>query len=144
MAHKAGIALLMLSAACGQRQPPQLRPVATERTERLIHQVIDHALQADARSERADTLYAPHAVVIADGKLRRAVPLFAGVGADGEIAITSTQLEIRGTAAWGDVEYRWLSSRSNQARVARATLVLTPAQGRQGWWIAHAHSSTGK
>jgi hypothetical protein len=144
MAHEAGIALLILAAACGQRQTPQPRPVATERAEMVINQVIDHALQADGRSERADSLYAPHAVVIADGKVRRAAPRFAGVGPDGEIAITNTQLEIRGTAAWGDVEYRWLSSRSNQVRVGRATFVLTPAQGRQGWWIAHAHSSVAR
>jgi hypothetical protein len=109
-----------------------------------INRIIEEAFQADSRSDPADSLYAPHAVIIADGTVRRATPRFAGVGPSGEVAITSTQLEIRGTAAWGDVEYRWVSDRNNQVRVGRASFVLTPARGRTGWWVAHVHSSVAR
>jgi hypothetical protein len=145
MTHDARIAVLFLAAACAQRQVPETRPLgAVGGSEVEINRVIDQALQADGRSQPADSLYAPHAVVIADGKTRRAAPRFAGVGPDGEIAITNTQLEIRGAAAWGDVEYRWVSDRTNQVRVGRASFVLTPAPGRTGWWVVHAHSSVGR
>jgi hypothetical protein len=60
----------------------------------------------------------------------------------GEIAITSTQLQTRGTTAWGSVEYRWTSDRTQRAQAGRASVVLAPAQGRNGWWIVQAHSST--
>jgi hypothetical protein len=41
-------------------------------------------------------------------------------------------------------EYRWVSARPNRVLTARASLVLTPAQRRPGWWIVPAHSSVAK
>lgn len=143
MMREVAVGLLLVSGACAQRVS-QSRGVVTPGSETEINRVIEEAFQADSRSDPADSFYAPHAVVIAEGKVRRTTPRFAGVSPDGEVAITSTQLEIRGTAAWGDVEYRWVSDRNNQVRVGRASFVLTPAQGRTGWWVVHVHSSVAR
>jgi hypothetical protein len=145
MPREGTTAFLILVAACGGgRRIPETRAVVAGASEVEINRVIEEALQADVRSQPADSLYSSHAMVIADGRVRRLPPRFAGVAAGGEIAITSTQMEIRGGTAWGDVEYRWVSDRTYQARSARASFVLTPAQGRQGWWVVQAHSSTAK
>jgi hypothetical protein len=141
MGREAGPALLLLIGACSQGRMPETRPIVGGGSEVEISR---QALEADSRSQPADSLYSAHAVVIAEGRLRRLPPRFAGIGAGGEVAITNTQLEIRGTAAWGDVEYRWESGRSNRAEVARASFVLMPAQGRRGWWIVQAHSSVAR
>jgi hypothetical protein len=135
------LTLLGLSAACASSRLPETRVIGTG-SETEINQVIEAALLADSRGQSGDTLYAPYVTVIADGRLRRGLPRFAGVAEQGELAVTSTQLQNRGAAAWGDVEYRWISGRSNRFQLGRASFVLTPAQGRQGWWIVQAHSST--
>jgi hypothetical protein len=144
MASKTGLALLLVTGACAPARMPEARPIVGGGNEVEISSVIEQALAADSRARPADSLYSPHATVIADGRVRRLPPRFAGVGPEGEVAITSTQLEMRGTAAWGDVEYRWESNRSNRAEVAHASFVLTPAQGRRGWWIVQAHSSVAR
>lgn len=144
MAGEARFAVLLLTGACSHGPMPQARPIIGGGTELEISGVIEQALEADSRSQPADSLYSPHAMVIAEGRVRRLPPRFAGIGADGQVAITNTQLEIRGTAAWGDVEYRWESGRSNRAEAAHASFVLTPAQGRRGWWIVQAHSSVAR
>lgn len=101
------------------------------------------ALSADSRAEPADSLWDPDAIVIANGQLRNAPPRFAGVSAGGEVAITSSRLEVRQSVAWVYLEYRWLSVREGTARDGKATLLLTPRQDGLGWRIMHAHSSTG-
>jgi hypothetical protein len=138
------VALAVVAGACAGRRVPETRAIAGGGTEVEVSSLVEQALQADAKAESADSLYAPYAVVIADGAVRRTTPRFAGVSREGEVAITNTQMEIRGTVAWGDVEYRWVSDRSNRAQVARASFVAAPAQGRRGWWIVQAHSSTAK
>lgn len=145
MRREAGVALLWLVASCaGQPQPPQVPPPDPRASEAEISEVIERALQADGRAEPADSLYAPHAIVIADGRARRGAPRFAGVEPGGQLAVANSQLEIRGNAAWGNVEYRWQSDSANLAREGRASFVVTPAQGRAGWWIVQVHSSTAR
>jgi hypothetical protein len=144
MAGEARVALLLLTGACSHQRMPEARPIVGGGNEAEITSVLEQALEADSKSQPADSLYSPHAVVITEGRVGRLPPRFAGIGTGGEVAITSTQLEMRGTAAWGDVEYRWESGRSNRAEVGRATFVLTPAQGRRGWWIVQAHSSVAR
>jgi hypothetical protein len=136
--------LLLLLSGCASSRTQDRPTYAAPGTEVEINRVIEDALEADGRGEPADSLYAAYATVIADGKPRRTPPRFAGVADEGEIAITNTQLQTRGTTAWGDVEYRWVSARSNRAQFGRASFVLTPAQGRRGWWIVQAHSSVAK
>jgi hypothetical protein len=133
-----GCALL----ACAGQHPPEARPMAGGASELQIGQTMEGALEADGRGDPGDSLYAPYATLIADGRLRRGVPRYAGLAAGGEVAITNTQLQIRGTVAWGTAEYRWAAGRGNAVSSGRASFVLVPAQGRQGWWIVQAHSST--
>src|SRR4051812_26372055 len=77
------VALLILVGGCAQRSIPETRPVLTSASEAEINGVIEGTLEADSRSEPADTLYAPFAVVIADGRIRRMPPRFAGLGPSG-------------------------------------------------------------
>jgi hypothetical protein len=142
MVRKTCLTLVGLTAACSSSRMPETRALAGGGGEAEISRVIEEALLADSRGQAADTLYAPYATIVADGRLRRTLPRFAGVTHQGELAITSTQLQNRGGAAWGDVEYRWVSERSNRFQLGRASFVLTPAQARQGWWIVQVHSST--
>jgi hypothetical protein len=144
MAGETRLALLLLVIACTHQRMPEARPIVGSESEAEISSVVEQALEADSRLQPADSLYSPHALVIAEGAVRRLPPRFAGISNGGEVAITNTQLEMRGTAAWGDVEYRWQSGRSNRIEVGHASFVLTPAQGRRGWWIVQAHSSVGR
>jgi hypothetical protein len=135
---------LAVVGACSTGRVAQVQTLAGSGSEIEVGRTIEQALEADARVESADSLYAPFATIIADGRIRRTVPRYAGVGGRGELAITSTQLQIRGTAAWAAAEYRWVSERSSSAQLGRATFVLLPAPGRQGWWVVQAHSSTAR
>jgi hypothetical protein len=140
--REAAVLWILCTAGCAAKRPPETRPVAGAGSEIEIGRTIEQALEADAEGESADSLYAPYATIIADGRLRRGTPRYAGNAGQGEIAITNTQLQIRGAAAWGNAEYRWASVQSNRAEIGRASFVLVPAQGRDGWWIVQAHSST--
>ncbi|HEX6435087.1 MAG TPA: hypothetical protein VFZ87_12635 [Gemmatimonadales bacterium] len=142
MPRESGLALIFLVVGCAQQRMPETRALAGSANEVELNQVVERAMGADGELEPADSLYAPYATVIADGTVRRRPPRYAGVSEGGEIAITSTQLQSRGAVAWGSVEYRWTSDRSQRAQAGRASLVLVPAQGRDGWWIVQAHSST--
>ena len=142
MPRESGLALIFLVVGCAQQRMPETRALAGSANEVEINQVVERAMGADGGLEPADSLYAPYATVIADGTVRRRPPRYAGVSEGGAIAITSTQLQTRGAVAWGSVEYRWTSDRSQRAQAGRASLVLVPAQGRDGWWIVQAHSST--
>jgi hypothetical protein len=137
-----GLTLILLTGACGSSRIPETKALVSDRSEVEINRIVETAIMADARGEAADTLYAPYATLIADGRVRRRVPRLAGVAEGGEIAVTSTQLQTRGTAAWADAEYRWVSGSSNRIQVGRASFVLTSAPGRPGWWIVQLHSST--
>src|SRR6185436_973342 len=93
MAGKARVALLLLTGACSHQQVPEARPIVGGGNEAEISGVLEQALEADSKSQPADSLYSPHAVVISEGRVRRLPPRFAGIGTGGELAITSTQLE---------------------------------------------------
>lgn len=145
MRRDLGVSLIVLAAAgCGGQRSPETRPLTGAGSEIEISRLVEAALEADSRGQPVDTLYAPFATVIADGRARRTTPFFAGIGEDGEVAITSTRLQSRGSAAWGSLEYRWISGRSNRAQIGQASFVLTPAQNRPGWWIVQLHSSTAR
>jgi hypothetical protein len=135
------LALFLVAVSCAGQRMPEARTLGSA-SEIEIDRVVERAIEADGRLELADSLYAPYATVIADGTVRRRAPRYAGVSEAGEIAITSTQLQTRGTTAWGSVEYRWTSDRSHRAQAGRASLVLVPTPGRDSWWIVQAHSST--
>jgi hypothetical protein len=145
MRWTAADALLALAAAgCGAtgaaRNPsPAYSPGVIEEP---ITAVIAAALDADRRLESADSLWAKDATVVANGELRTGPPRFAGVEAGGEVAISSSRLEVRQSLVWVYLEYRWLSMTSGLAREGKATILLTPRADGSGWRIVHAHSST--
>jgi hypothetical protein len=103
--------------------------------------LVQAALDADARGERADSLWGPDATAVADGELRYEPPRFAGVGAGGAIAITQSRLDLRQRVAWIYLEYRWSELQAGSIREGRATVVLAPG-GDDRWRIVHAHSSS--
>jgi hypothetical protein len=135
--------LVLLAAGCGHPQaaapPPVLTPGGVDEP---VTAVITAALDADSRMATADSLWDSDATVIANGELRYAPPRFAGIEAGGEVAITSSRLEVRQTLVWVYFEYRWLSVKEGLARDGKATVLLTPRSGGAGWKIVHLHSST--
>jgi hypothetical protein len=110
--------------------------------EEPVNAVLTAALDADARQESADSLWDPEATVIANGVQRTAPPRFAGVEPGGEVAISSSRLEVRQSLVWVYLEYRWVSMKDGVAREGKATVLLTPRPDGSGWRIVHAHSST--
>jgi hypothetical protein len=112
--------------------------------EEPVSAVLTAALNADSRAEAADSLWDRDATVVANGALRLGPPRFAGIGTGGEVAITSSRLEVRQTLVWVYLEYRWLSLKDGAARDGKATVLLTPRSEGVGWRIVHAHSSTGQ
>ena len=119
---------------------PRLSPSAVEEP---VTATLVAALAADARDEPADSLWERDATVVANGELRSGSPRFAGIGASGEVAITSSRLEVRQSLVWVYLEYRWISVKDGAARDGMATVLLTPRPDGRGWRIVHAHSSTG-
>ena len=74
---------------------------------------------------------------------RRLLPArcFAGIDAGGDVAITSSRLEVRQSLVWVTLDYRWISMMEGIAREGKATVLLTPRENG-GWRIVHLHSST--
>lgn len=131
---------LVLALACGGARPAA-EPAPASRADDAISELLTAALEADARLETADSLYEPEAVIIAGGRRQYAPPRFTGLAPGGAVAIVSSRVEVRGTLAWAQVEYRWLSTAAGLAREGWATFVV--AQNDKGAWrIRHAHSSS--
>ncbi len=136
-------ALLALGASCAGAHPTPTLVLSPGAVEEPVSAVIAAALQADSQLlSTADTLWAPDATVVANGVLRDQPPRFAGVGPGGEVAITTSRLEVRQSLVWVYLEYRWLSMKDGVARAGRATVLLTPRTDGAGWRIVHLHSST--
>lgn len=139
----AALAGLLLALGCTTRTvveaPPGVSPSAIEEP---ITAVIAAALDADRRLEPADSLWDPEATIVAGGIQRYAPPRFAGIEPGGDVAITSSRLEVRQALVWVYLEYRWLSLSEAVAREGKATVLLSPRRDRPGWLIVHAHSST--
>ncbi len=138
------VGLVALVVACAKPQPapaPMLSPGAVEEP---ITAVLMAALDADRRMTTIDSLWDPEAAVISNGEIRYAPPRFAGIEPGGQVAITSSRLEVRQTLVWVYLEYRWLSVADGLAREGKATVLLTPRTGSAGWRIVHLHSSTSR
>ncbi len=108
----------------------------------LAGEIVNQAMRADARLEAGDSLYAPGALIVADGERRNGLPRFAGIRPGGQVSIASSRVDITHSMAWVYAEYRWVATEGNQAGEGRATVVLVPALSRPGWWIVHVHSSS--
>lgn len=136
------LSLLLLAGACGPAPAPPAPVLSPGVVEEPVTAVITAALDADRRMATADSLWDSDATVIANGELRYAPPRFAGIAPGGEVAITSSRLEVRQSLVWVYLEYRWLSVKDGLARDGKATVLLTPRSGGAGWRIVHLHSST--
>jgi hypothetical protein len=141
MRPAAWVLLCCLLGACGPAAAPAPLPIALDPGDDQLSGIVAAALEADARLETADSLYTADATIIADGLARFTPPRFAGIGPGGEVAVTSSRLEVRGGFAWAHVEYRWISTTAGRASAGRVTLVLVPSAGG-AWRIHHAHSSS--
>ena len=133
--------LALIATACSRPAPlamPSMSSAASA-SETEISNVIIQALQSEAGGLRADSLYSASANIVVNGRARTLSPLFAGIGPGGQVAISSSQLEIRQGTAWGLVAYRW--DMADVAREGQATFILTQAAGGR-WVIQHAHSSS--
>ncbi len=138
------IALLSLALACAPRQAGVIPLTASPAVADQLAEMATAALTADGRLEPAESLYAAGAEILADGRRRSGVPRFAGVEAGGEVVVGSLRVDVRGSAAWASVEYRWLAQDQNLIREARATLVFAQMSPDGRWRIMHAHSSTSR
>jgi SnoaL-like protein len=135
---------LLIAWGCGGRTgaPPGTPTIYNPGVvEEPITAVLVAALDADRQFLTVDSLWDPEATVVADGSLRYAPPRFAGIEAGGEVAITSSRLEVRQSLVWVYFDYRWISVKEGTAREGKATVLLTPREGG-GWRIIHLHSST--
>ena len=138
--HLQSVLAVGFLAACGGQPTVAIPPSTAVAPDDRLSEVVSEVLQADARLEPLDTVYASDALVIADGEVRYGPPRYAGIGGRGSVAVTATRLEVRGTMAWAQAEYRWLAAAGDSAREGRVTLILTPNE-KGAWRIRHAHSS---
>ncbi len=136
-----GLGLVVSLSDCAARSGPRAPAATPSQIEEPVTALMQAALDADARGERADSLWTSDATIIADGELRDEPPRFAGVGTGGAIAITESRLDLRQGVAWVYLEYRWSEMQAGTIREARATVVLTSG-GDDRWRIVHAHSSS--
>ena len=135
-------AILLLAACAGAKQAGPAAILTPGSVEEPITAVLTAALDADRKMQNADSLWDAEATVVANGELRYAPPRFAGIEPGGEVAITSSRLEVRQSLVWVFLDYRWISVRDGVAREGKATVLLTPRTLGTGWRIIHLHSST--
>lgn len=144
MRAEACLLLSLLFTACGGGKPavggPTPQGADAEAADRVTD-LITEALRADARMDRADSLYDSGAIIVADGERRTSVPRYAGISSGGQVAVGSSQIDATRGFAWAYIEYRWLAPGQNLVREARLTAVLAPT-GTGSFHILSAHSST--
>ncbi len=135
----------VLLAGCGPTHPVALPvPVAATRSQTVADRLAELAgavIEGDPIPGQVDSVFAPDADVIADGRRRSTAPRFAGIEAGGQVVVGSTRVDVAGGFAWALVEYRWIAPGQDRIREAWATLVFIPAPHGRGWRIAAAHSS---
>ena len=135
-------ALLLIGCGTSSMPQPSTSVLPAEDVEAL-ESIATSALEADARMERADSLYLGDAEVIATGSRRGDVPRFAGIEAGGQVALGSIRVDQAGNFAWATFDYRWLAASEDRFHEGRATMVFTRTTTGKGtvWRIAHLHSS---
>ena len=142
VALRSGGAILgvLLATACTHRVEPRFTPQAVAGTASQIEDLVRLTLTLDAAGDRsADTLYASDALVVANARVRRGTPRFAGVGYGGRITVAAATVTVEGRFAWGMADYRWFNLQQNQAEAGRATFICENRSS--GWRIVHVHSS---
>jgi SnoaL-like protein len=113
---------------------PSGRPGGAETVARL-------ALTLDASGDaKADTLYAPDALVVENARVRLGAPRFAAIANQaGRVTITSATENVEGRFAWVLLDYNWVNPAERRVEPGRAT-VICERRG-ESWKIVHVHSS---
>ena len=103
--------------------------------------IVRLAIALDASGDRkADTLYAPEAVVIENSRVRLAAPRFAGITSGaGRVTVTAASENVEGRFAWVLVDYNWINPAERRVEPGRATFICE--RRGENWKIVHAHSS---
>ncbi len=139
------VTLVALLAACAPKQQaigPATR-LADPDAEARVTATLEAVVVGDPHGPITDTLYAPGAVVIANGATKLSGPRLAGVMPGGQSAVTSSQVNVRQDVAWASIDYRWFSDDKSEIRLGKATLVLAP--GKSGTWkVVQVHSSSSR
>ena len=139
------VTLIALLAACAPKQQaigPATR-LADPDAEARVTATLEAVVVGDPHGPITDTLYAPGAVVIANGATKLSGPRLAGVMPGGQSAVTSSQVNVRQDVAWASIDYRWFSDDKSEIRLGKATLVLAP--GKSGTWkVVQVHSSSSR
>jgi ketosteroid isomerase-like protein len=142
------IATLSVTIACVTRTvtPGNLTAVSPRTASSVVTEdvqaLVQLALTLDAAGDaRADTLYAPDALVIGNAKVRLAAPRFAGiVTGTGRVTVSAANATVEGRVAWVLVDYTWANPAERRAEAGRATIILE-RRNNGSWKIVHAHSS---
>lgn len=143
------LAITPLLGACASAPPPSIQATPTLTTsidaleaDSVASEFISRLLTSETRLEEPDSLFAPSAIVVADGEPRNTLPRLAGVGVGGRVQLVTTQVSVSGAFVWGVLEYRWLPLfESDAVRVGAATVVIV-RQRDDSWRIVHVHSSS--
>ena len=138
--YGAVLTVALVTACASRARTPSAAAAAAVGTPEEIQTLVRLALTLDAAGDRrADTLYAPDALVVGNARVRLAAPRFAGIGTGGTITIAAATVTVEGRFAWGLVDYRWVNQGERRAEAGRATFICE----RRGsnWKIVHAHSS---
>lgn len=129
--------LTMAGTACAARGPD---PVAASGTAATLEARARLALHLDVAADRAaDSLYADDALVVANARVRRGPPRFAGLSARGAVTVVAATAMLEGRFGWVLVDYRWVAPDRDLVEAGRATFVF--AEQTTGWKIVHVHSS---
>src|ERR1043166_8880899 len=103
------IAMTAVAMACVTRTqtmtPHEVTAVGTSGGTDEVQALVQLALVLDAAGDaKADTLYAPDALVIGNARVRTAAPRFAGIiaGPDGQMTVTVASATVEGRLAWVD------------------------------------------
>jgi len=130
-----------LLSACA-RHAVTLRAAEAVATPDEVQVVVRLALMLDAAGDRAaDTLYTADALIVANARVRLAVPRFAGISSGGRVTIAASSVTLEGRFAWVLMDYRWVNPQQRLAEAGRATFICERRAGAGGWKIVHVHSS---
>jgi len=129
------LAALAACAPSAPAGPAPARRLANPDAENDVSLVIEAVVVGDARGRATDTLFAPSAIVTANGVTRFTNPRLAGVETGGLSAVTATEVNVREDVAWATFDYRWFSEDKTQVRLGRGLMVLIPKRAGYGWAI---------
>ncbi|MEX2155309.1 MAG: nuclear transport factor 2 family protein [Gemmatimonadales bacterium] len=134
------LAAIVMTACVSRTASVRPSETAAVGTPDEIQALVRLALTLDAAGDRrADTLYAPDALVIGNARVRLAAPRFAGIGPGGRVTITAATVNLEGRFAWMLVDYRWVNQTDRRVEAGRATFICEQRENK--WRIVHAHSS---